>query len=238
MNGYALWLRKGARLRIGVARLGRATLPPASRARGRTALYRHCPYQDVCALRLLGLAGVPLAFLLPVAACRPAAKIRKPRGAWTPDASADTLSLCSRSRRRVLGATARLLAEFMPLASAHRGRSAAVCWHFSRLVVIGPGAFKLPGNRSSGSPAGCCFACSLCVAVGFVPIRSGHSTGTSIVLVSPALLGPSGLCWAGSKVNVSHRPRWRSLSTWTDVAACPPGFLWIGRHCRDWLPTT
>jgi hypothetical protein len=179
------------------------------------------PFQMFVLYGVLGLAAVPLAFLLPSLRAAP----RDPQAArrWTLTPLNTLFLVLSFGADGVLGATVSLLlAEFMPVASAIVG--AALLLAFQRLVVIVLALFSGPVTDRLGAQR-LLLPCSLVVAAGFATIASGHVySGTIIVILSRALLGTVGPVLAAEK-STDRIAALASFATWTDVGLAAGAFF-------------
>jgi hypothetical protein len=221
MTAYAYGDGKGAGMRIGIARavssvgslVALLAVGPLCIAIG--------PYLMFVLYGLLGLAAIPLAFLLPPLRAAPGDPRASRRWALTP---LNTLFfVLTFGADGVLGATVSvLLAEFMPVASAITG--AALLLAFQRLMVIvlalfsGPVADRLGAQRLL-------LPCSLAIAAGFATIASGHVySGTIVVIFSRALLATVGPVLAAEK-STDRIAALASFATWTDVGLAAGAFF-------------
>ena len=221
MTAYAYGDGKRAGMRIGVARAvsnvgtlaALLTVGPLCIAIG--------PHQTFVLYGLLGLAAIPLAFLLPP--LRAAPSDRRAARRWTLTPLNGLFFVLSFGADGVIGATISvLLAEFMPMASAIIG--AALLLAFQRLTVIVLALFSGPVTDRLGAQR-ILLPCSLAVAAGFVTIASGHVySGTIIVVFSRALLGTVGPVLAAQK-STDRIAALASFATWTDVGLAAGAFF-------------
>jgi hypothetical protein len=170
---------------------------------------------------LLGLAAIPLAFLLPPLRAAPSDGQAARR--WTLTPLNSLFFVLSFGADGVLGATVSvLLAEFMPVASAIIG--AALLLAFQRLVIIVLALFSGPVTDRLGAQR-LLLPCTLAVAAGFAIIASGHVySGTIIVIFSRALLGTVGPVLAAQK-STDRIAALASFATWTDVGLAAGAFF-------------
>ena len=221
MTAYAYGDGKGAGVRIGIARAVSSAGAFAALVAAGPLCIAIGPLQMFVVFGLLGLAAVPLAFLLPSLRAAP----RDPQAArrWTLTPLNTLFFVLSFGADGVLGATISvLLAEFMPLASAITG--AALLLAFQRLVVIVLALFSGPVTDRLGAQR-LLLPCSLAVAAGFATIASGHVySGTIIVIFSRALLGTVGPVLAAQK-STDRIAALASFATWTDVGLAAGAFF-------------
>ena len=221
MTAYAYGDGKGAGVRIGIAR----AVSSAGALAALVAVGPLCiaigPFRMFVLYGLLGVAAIPLAFLLPSLRAAP----RDPQAAhrWTLTPLNTLFFVLSFGADGVLGATVSvLLAEFMPLSSAITG--AALLLAFQRLVVIVLALFSGPVTDRLGAQR-LLLPCSLAVAVGFATIASGHVySGTIIVIFSRALLGTVGPVLAAQR-STDRIAALASFATWTDVGLAAGAFF-------------
>ena len=212
---------KGAGTRIGIAR----AVSSAGALVALVAVGPLCiaigPFRMFVLYGLLGVAAIPLAFLLPSLRAAP----RDPQAAhrWTLTPLNTLFFVLSFGADGVLGATVSvLLAEFMPVSSAVIG--AALLLAFQRLVVIVLALFSGPVTDRLGAQR-LLLPCSLAVAVGFATIASGHVySGTIIVIFSRALLGTVGPVLAAQR-STDRIAALASFATWTDVGLAAGAFF-------------
>ena len=221
MTAYAYGDGKGAGVRIGIAR----AVSSAGALAALVAVGPLCiaigPFRMFVLYGLLGVAAIPLAFLLPSLRAAP----RDPQAAhrWTLTPLNTLFFVLSFGADGVLGATVSvLLAEFMPLSSAITG--AALLLAFQRLVVIVLALFSGPVTDRLGAQR-LLLPCSLAVAAGFATIASGHVySGTIIVIFSRALLGTVGPVLAAQR-STDRIAALASFATWTDVGLAAGAFF-------------
>jgi hypothetical protein len=221
MTAYAYGDGKRAGARIGIARavsnigslVALLAVGPLCIAIG--------PYRMFVLYGLLGLAAIPIAFLLPplrAAAADPRAARR-----WTLTPLNTLFFVLTFGADGVLGATVSvLLAEFMPVASAITG--AALLLAFQRLTVIVLALFSGPVTDRLGAQR-LLLPCSLAIAVGFATIASGHGySGTVIVIFARAVLATVGPILAAEK-STDRIAALASFATWTDVGLAAGAFF-------------
>jgi MFS family permease len=221
MTAYAYGDGKRAGMRIGVARAVSNVASLAALLAVGPLCIAMGPFQMFVLYGVLGLAAVPLAFLLPALRAAPS----DPQAArrWTLTPLNTLFFVLSFGADGVLGATVSvLLAEFMPVSSAIIG--AALLLAFQRLVVIVLALFSGPVTDRLGAQR-LLLPCSLAVAAGFATIASGHVySGTIIVIFSRALLGTVGPVLAAQK-STDRIAALASFATWTDVGLAAGAFF-------------
>ena len=221
MTAYAYGDGRSAGTRIGVAR----AVSSAGSLAALVAVGPLClalgPQQMFVIYGLLGLAAIPLAFLLPPLRAAPSDGHAARR--WTLTPFNALFFVLSFGADGVLGATvAVLLAEFMPVASAITG--AAMLLALQRVVVIVLALFSGPLTDRIGAQR-LLLPCSLAVAAGLAIIASGHIyVGTIIVIVSRALLATVGPVLAAQK-STDRIAALASFATWTDVGLAAGAFF-------------
>jgi hypothetical protein len=234
MTAYAYGDGKRAGMRIGIARavcsvgalVALLAVGPLCIAIG--------PHQTFVLYGLLGLAAIPLAFLLPPLRAAPSDGQAARR--WTLTPLNGLFFVLSFGADGVLGATVSvLLAEFMPVASAIIG--AALLLAFQRLVIIVLALFSGPVTDRLGAQR-LLLPCTLAVAAGFAIIASGHVySGTIIVIFSRALLGTVGPVLAAQK-STDRIAALASFATWTDVGLAAGAFFGLVGIVEIGYPTT
>jgi hypothetical protein len=221
MTAYAYGDGKRAGTRIGIARAVSNVGSLAALLAVGPLCIAIGPYQMFVLYGLLGLAGIPLAFLLPPLRAAPG----DPRAArrWTLTPLNTLFFVLTFGADGVLGATVSvLLAEFMPVASAIIG--AALLLAFQRLVVIVLALFSGPVTDRLGAQR-LLLPCSLAIAVGFATIASGHVySGTVIVIFARAVLATVGPVLAAEK-STDRIAALASFATWTDVGLAAGAFF-------------
>ena len=221
MTAYAYGDGRSAGTRIGVAR----AVSSAGALAALVAVGPLClalgPQQMFVIYGLLGLAAIPLAFLLPPLRAAPSDGQAARR--WTLTPFNALFFVLSFGADGVLGATvAVLLAEFMPVASAITG--AAILLALQRVVIIVLALFSGPLTDRLGAQR-LLLPCSLAVAAGLAVIASGHVyVGTIIVIVSRALLATVGPVLAAQK-STDRIAALASFATWTDVGLAAGAFF-------------
>jgi MFS family permease len=221
MTAYAYGDGKGAGMRIGVARaVSSAGALAALLAVGPLCIATG-PHRMFVVYGLVGLAAVPLAFLLPPLRAAPSDGRAAHR--WTLTPLNALFFVLSFGADGVLGATISvLLAEFMPVASAIIG--AALLLAFQRLVVIVLALFSGPVTDRLGAQR-LLLPCSLAVAVGFATIASGHVySGTILVIFSRGLLGTVGPVLA-AQTSKDRIAALASFANWTDIGLAAGAFF-------------
>lgn len=223
MTAYAYGDGKGAGMRIGVARAVSSVGALAALVAVGPLCMAIGPYQMFLLYGLLGLAAIPLAFLLPKLRAAPSGGPAAHR--WTLTPFNALFFVLSFGADGVLGATISvLLAEFMPVDSAII--AAALLLALQRLVAIALALFSGPITDRLGAHR-LLLPCSLAVAAGLAIIASGHVySGTIIVIFSRALLGTVGPVLAAEK-STDRIAALASFATWTDVGLAAGAFFGI-----------
>ncbi|HEY0569462.1 MAG TPA: hypothetical protein VGD13_15235 [Xanthobacteraceae bacterium] len=221
MTAYAYGDGKRAGMRIGIARAVSSVGALAALLAVGPLCIGIGPHQTFLLYGLLGLAAIPLAFLLPPLRAAPSDGRAARR--WTLTPLNGLFFVLSFGADGVLGATVSvLLAEFMPVASAIIG--AALLLAFQRLVIIVLALFSGPVTDRLGAQR-LLLPCTLAVAAGFAIIASGHVySGTIIVIFSRALLGTVGPVLAAQK-STDRIAALASFATWTDVGLAAGAFF-------------
>ena len=221
MTAYAYGDGKGAGTRIGIARAVSSVGALAALLAVGPLCMALGPHQMFVLYGLLGLAAIPLAFLLPPLRAAPSDGQAVRRWMLTPFNA--LFFVLTFGADGVLGATvAVLLAEFMPVASAIVGAAALLA--MQRLTVIVLALFSGPVIDRLGAQR-LLLPCSLAIAAGFVIIASGHVyVGAIVVIVSRALLATVGPVLAAQK-STDRIAALASFATWTDVGLAAGAFF-------------
>jgi hypothetical protein len=218
MTAYAYGNGTGAGVRIGIARAVSSVGAFAALVAVGPLCIAIGPHKMFVLYGLIGLTTIPLAFLLPP--LRAAASDVKAAWRWTLTPLNALFFVVSFGADGVLGATISvLLAEFMPTSSAIIG--AGLLLALQRLVAIVLALFSGPLTDRVGAHR-LLLPCTLAIAAGFAVIAMGHvNSGTIIVILARALLGPRVPCWP-PKDRPTASPRWPSMRP-GPTSVSPPG---------------
>jgi hypothetical protein len=221
MTAYAYGEGQAAGTRIGISRAVSSTGALVALVAVGPLCIAMGPHWMFVLYGLLGLAAVPLAFLLPPLRAAPGDGRATRR--WTLTPLNTLFFVLTFGADGVLGATVSvLLAEFMPVTSAIVG--AALLLAFQRLVVIVLSLFSGPVTDRIGAQR-LLLPCSLVVAVGFAMIATGHIySGTIVVIVSRALLSTVGPVLAAQR-STDRIAALASFATWTDTGLAAGAFF-------------
>jgi len=221
MTAYAYGEGQAAGTRIGISRAVSSTGALVALVAVGPLCIAMGPHWMFVLYGLLGLAAVPLAFLLPPLRAAPGDGRATRR--WTLTPLNTLFFVLTFGADGVLGATVSvLLAEFMPVTSAIVG--AALLLAFQRLVVIVLSLFSGPVTDRIGAQR-LLLPCSSIVAVGFAMIATGHIySGTIVVIVSRALLSTVGPVLAAQR-STDRIAALASFATWTDTGLAAGAFF-------------